>query len=410
MNGIFVSKKTAKLIEEHPFEGEIVLAHELALLKREKLFLNFLRNICAFYYGLIIEGMIFAEIILSVLPLLESTSLWIPALLLSYPWGFGIAFWYYQRARAEMEVESMYNMNPEIATFKVFARKNMTEVGRSHYTHEIESNIEKRKSRTLFNILGTPLALSTLIASVVFILTVVILTSFTTLLTVFVGGISFTFLAYGASSKGTNKPRKPESARDRDDDEPPRADDEVSRQVASHVSMTENNNECIVSYFTEGDIDDGLYIVSVLDRRVYISEEEWNALSSAELISAYVEGSFASRRHTVPNLAYIIIFLLFLATLVSGFILFIPRMISSFLLLVVWVFLSFVILAILIMGIQIPYQRRSLEAELDVAKRNPHYVKALQTLAKSQDVYPTCRTQCERQLKKLNEHLVPIEK
>ena len=117
--GIMVSERAATLIEENPLEGEIVLAYELAKLRRDKIGISILRNIGAFYYSLIFEGMVFAELILSILPLLEMIPLWIPALVLTYPFGFGIALRYHLKAAAENEVESIYRMNPELAAFRL---------------------------------------------------------------------------------------------------------------------------------------------------------------------------------------------------------------------------------------------------------------------------------------------------
>ncbi|MFW9835008.1 MAG: hypothetical protein ACFFEK_13495, partial [Candidatus Thorarchaeota archaeon] len=274
--GILVSKRAAELIEEHPVEGEIVLAHELAKLKRDRIVFNILRNVGAFYYGIVFEGVFFAEFIVSIIPLLEMTPLWFPALFLTYPWGFGIALWYHQKAAAELEVEATYGMNPELATFTVFSNKHMSSVGRRHYIEEIESNIRTRQSRTWFSMIGLPLFYSSIIASIAYILVMRIPSSFTDLFVVIIGGLFFIILVYQFSRMGTQRPKRPDSYVPQPS---PKAEDETSIQVAKILSRKTGNEDCEIR--SSFDFEDGLdwvfYQLHTGGMVIWVSDEEWKA-------------------------------------------------------------------------------------------------------------------------------------
>ena len=402
--GILVSKRAAELIEEHPVEGEIVLAHELAKLKRDRIVFNMLRNIGAFYYGIVFEGMFFAEFILSILPLLETIPLWIPALIMIYPWGFGIAFWYNQKAAAELEVESAYGMNPELATFIVFSKKKMSSEGRRHYIHEIESNIEMRRSRTWLSMIGKPLFYSLIIIVITYIAAMNIPSPFTDLFVVIIGGIVFVFLVYGTSKIGTQKPGRPEFY------EPQRSqkvEDETSTQVAKLLSMKNGNAECEIRSSLdvfEEEFDLEFYEVHICGETLWMWTGEWDLLESPELISSYLEGELVRQRAGLSNKAYVISFVVFLALMIGGFALLIPTAISSIMLFLAWIVFSFVILAIMIFIINLISNSRQNNSEFVLAEQNPYYVQALQILARRPDSDRYRQGAIRRRLERIERH------
>jgi hypothetical protein len=400
--GIMVSERAATLIEETPLEGEVVLAYELAKLRRDKIGFSILRNIGAFYYTLVFEGMVFAELILSIVTLLEMIPLWIPALLLTYPCGFGIAVWYYLKAAAENEVESIYGMNPELATFKVFTSKNMSSEGRDHYIHEIESDIEMRKSRTKFSMVGKPLIFSSIIVVIAYILLMGITGNSTSFFAVLVGGVSFMMMVYSSSMKGTKRPGPPESLVT---PRPIETEDETSVQVAKLVGMNHGNQECVIHKDYEIDDEDGLVVYEILvgEKRLLLFNQEWDSLESPELISAYIEGKLARRIANFSIRLYAVVVIAFFAFLIGGFVLVSSRVGFSVAFLFGWTILSFFILAILLMIFKMISTRREFKAELEVADRNSHYLQALRTLVKNSDGFPIQQTRYRRRVMKIED-------
>ena len=400
--GIMVSERAATLIEETPLEGEIVLAYELAKLKRDKIGFSILRNIGAFYYSLIFEGMVFAELILSIVSFLEMIPLWIPALVLTYPFGFGIALRYHLKAAAENEVESIYGMNPELATFKVFASKNLSSEGRDHYIHEIESDIEVRRSRTRFSMVGMPLIFSSTIAAIAYILLLGIAGNFTSFFAVLVGGVSFMLMVLSSSMKGTRRPGPPDSFRT---PRPIETEDETSVQVAKLVSMNHGNQECVIHKDYDIDDEDGMVIYEILvgETHFLMFNQEWDLLGSPELISGYIEGQLARRVASISIRLYAVAFIVFFAFLIGGFALLSHLVGSSFAFLFGWTLLSFFILAILLMIAKTVSTRREFKAELEVADKDPHYLQALRTLVENSDGLPIQHERYSRQVMKIED-------
>jgi len=406
--GILVSKKVAELIEKHPVEGEIVLAYELAKLKRDRIFFNLLRNVGAFYYGIIFEGMFFADFILSILPLLETIPLWIPAMLLTYPSGIGIAIWYKQKAAAEFEVEYAYGLNPELATFTVFSRKKMSTEGRRHYIQEIKSNIETRRSRTLFSMIGMPLFYSSIMAAIVYFLVVNIPSSFTSLFVVAIGGIVFIFLVYSASRIGTGKPRRPDY---HETPRPQKVEDEKSVQVGKILSMKTGNSDYEIrsSFDIFEDLDMKFYDVHVGGYNLWVSDHEWNLLESPELISAYIEGKLARRKAGIGLKSYAVPVIAFLALLLGGFAYFIFMVHSPALIIVGWTIFSFIDLGILLMILIRISNKRQFNREFAIARQNPQYTEALHILATKSDPEIFHRKEIKERLERIERRQRKLE-
>ena len=387
MCGIMLSEHTARMIKEKPVEGEIVLAYEIALLKRDHLWLSFLRNLAATLYSILTEGTMLFLFIEPLYPILSQAPLWIIAVSLCYPLGIGIFVWYRRKASAENEVESIYGMNPHLALFQVFSRTTMSDAGRMHYLHEIESNIESRKSRTAFVSLGVVLIVSLVISAVIYILflSVSMPLEFALFGALALGGISFSFGVLYFESKGTMNLHRPEFRTEK----LPHSIDEVSRSVERLISMKTGISDCTIYHYTsDPDLDyedelSGFTEVHIGKERFMILREKWDELGDPELISSYLVGEYVARKAGIGLSTYPAVLIGFLILLVFGtaylVIIHMSRLLTFFL----WIGFCIVFAVVSLLSINTESTRKRIKALRALAQKDANYLQALKKLANS---------------------------
>lgn len=403
--GILLSDKSARLIKEQPAEGEIVLAHELALLKRDHLWLTFLRNVAAIFYAILTEGLILFDVIEPLLPVLGQVPLWIIAVILCYPLGFGIFIWYRRKAAAETEVESIYGMNPHFAIFHIFSRKSMSDAGRQHYIDSINSNIDSRNSRTIFVSLGVTLVASLGISSLVYFIFIAILMPFEFALfaAVLLGGFTFSFGVYLFESKGTGALKQPEYSTT----EWPRGTDEVSVEVEKLLSMRLGRTDCRVLHYPPELLDDSedeefdFREILIADKRIIMSPDEWDGLSASELIASYLLGGFTEKKVEIRTRTYSLVLLAVLILLVSGTVYLAFIQMAQLPFFFIWIFSCGAIAFLLLLALISESSHRKTKALRIFAKQDENYIFALKKLAESENASKYIQVDAKRKLAKV---------
>jgi hypothetical protein len=401
LHGLMVSELAAKLIVRHSSEGEVVLAYELALLKRDHLWLSYLRNIGTIIYAMVTEGTVAFTFAEPLLPFLYQFPLWILAIVITYPWGIGLIIWYHRKSSAEYEIESIYNMNPHMALFKVFSRQSMSDEGRQFYKDEIESNIEIRKSRTITISLGIPMIISITLSVVVHSIFSLLhaLPDFIEFAALLLGGISFSFFVFYYESKGTRGLKKPKFA-----PKPvPRIDDELSIQVEKLLCMKLKTSDCVLTRPSNifGDDEElGFILVKIADVKLLLLKDEMDILSDPELISSYVLGSYTERISGISDRVFGLILLWFLIQLCGGIIWLIIVLSPPLFILISWIIFTCALAAIFLFGANAISFRKKTKALITLSNVDKNYIAALKKLAESETVSPQRRKKAQRNLRK----------
>ena len=405
IHGIMVSDNARKLIKEKPVEGEIVLANELALFKRDHLWLSFIRNLAAILYSLLTEGMMLIAFIEPLLPVLYSIPLWIFAVILCYPLGIGIFIWYRRKSSAENEVESIYGMNPNLALFYVFSRRKMSDAGRRHYINEIESNIESRKARTAFVSLGLVFVISLFISAILYVLFISISMPFDFALfgALVLGGVSFSFGVYHFESTGTQRLKHLELSKT----DLQHSTDELTITVEKLLSIKTGMHDCRIYHYPfdfeldyEGEETD-ITEVQIGDERMIIMREEWNVLSDPELISSYLVGGFIERKAGVPLKTYSLALFSVIILLVSGTIYLAVVHMSNIITFILWIFFWIGIAMTLLFGLNFITNRRRAKALTIFSKSDDNYKRALDRLIEDKAISPYIQVDARRRLRKI---------
>jgi len=385
--GILLSDRAVELIKERPGEGEIVLAHELALLKRDHLWLASVRNLAVVFYAILTEGLIL--LIEPLLPLLSQPTPWIFFSVLCYPFGVGIFIRYCRKSAAELEIELVYGMNPQLAMFHVFSRKGMSDAGRRFYVDEIRSSIESRKSRTAFVSLGVTLIASLCVSALVYLIFITILMplEFAILASLLLGGLSFSFGVYHFESKGTKGLKRPNySVADL-----PRSTDAVSVEVERILSMKVSIPDCRVFRYSFDDYsvedeESGYMEAQIGDDRILIEQEEWDGLREPELIASYLVGGYTERRAGISSNLYSFVLLATLVLLLSGTVYLALVRVPHFTTFIFWILFCGVSAALFLFALNTRSTHRRTIALRGLARRDENYRRALEKLAESKNI------------------------
>ena len=402
--GIMLSEKSAKLLKEKPTEGEIVLAHELALLKQDHLWLSFLRNLAVILYTIMTEGTILFPLLEPLFPIIGQIPLWIFAVSLSYPLGIGIFVWYRRKASAENEVESIYGMNPQLASFQVFSRKNMSDEGRSHYISQIESDIESRHSRTAFISLGIVSISSLAISAAIYVIFMAFSMTFEFALfgASALGGIYFLFGVYHFESRGAGRLRHPKISIQ----EVPQSTDELTTSVEKLLSEKVSISGCKIIHYPydfESDYDDeGFDFIEaqIAQKRIVITKQEWDELKDPELISSYLAGEYVGEKAGIGSYLVSAVLIGFLILLISGtaylVVAHMPQL-TFFL----WIGFCLIYAFTSLLSINFETTRSRTKALRALAERDVNYLQALRKLVDNQTEHEYFIKEAKQTLKRI---------
>jgi len=385
LNGILLSEKSVQLIKEKSTAGEIVLANELALLKRDHLWLTFFRNVAAIFYAILTEGFILIDFLEPLLPALSQIPLWILAMILCYPPGIMISIWYRRKASAEIEVESIYGLNPQLATFYVFSRKSMSDTGRKHYIENIESNIDSRRSRSIFVSLGITLIVSLSLSAVVYIIfsTILMPLDFSLFAGVLLGGFVFSVGVYHFESKGTGDLKRPDYSMTGW----PRATDDLSVKVENLLSIKLGTTECYVLHYPpelldELDFDDEDFReVQIADKRIWVFREEWDGLGAPEYLASYLAGTYKEKEVEIPLRVYSYLLVASILILVIGVFFLAFGLKAQLLLYIIWIITWAAMAFFLLLAANAESSHRKMRALRSFVKQDEDYIPALRRLA-----------------------------
>jgi hypothetical protein len=405
--GLQVTDKTVKKIISCPVEGEIVIAHELALVKRDYLWLTFLRNLGAIMYSMVTEGMILFSIIEPLLPFLYSFPPWILGTFITYPWGIGLIVWYRRKSAAEYEIESVYGSNPHLALYEVFSTGNMSDAGRRYYINEIESNIDIRKSRTLIVSLG----LSILSSLIVLFSTFVIFSMFSAPVpfiefsVLLLGGITFTFGVFHFESKGTGMLKQPKFSQTMLQS----SDDELSTEIRKLLCTKLESDECSVIYLTpemmtEYGEEVSMLEVTIRNSYLWVDGDEIEELKDPELISSFIFGSYIYKKSAISSFYFFYLVLFFAIIFFGGFFYWLSLPTRFPFYLIIWVIFSITVGGVFGMILGATSQRKQIIAMVNMLDKNPNYLIAARQLMESKNVQKWRKRDLEKKLRRMTRH------
>jgi hypothetical protein len=407
-HGLQVSKRTVEKILLNPVEGEIVLAHELSLLKRDHLWITFFRNLGATGYALLTEGAMLFTLFEELIPLITIIPLWLLAIILSYPWGVILLIWYQRKASAENEIESVYGKNPHIAQFHVFSSPNISDAGRRFYIDQIGSRIDIRQSRRISVSFGMPLIVSFAISIVVYGLfsiysTPIIFQIFAALL---LGGISFSLGVYHYESKGTGRLKPPDFPRE---PEPvfEEVDDEFTVEVKRLLCKKVGTDDCTILHYTpEMMLEDigeegSMLEITINDSMLWIAQEVIDVLKEPEMVSSYLYGSYTENNSGIKSIYYFYLMLISVITFFGGLLYWLFLTDRPSLYLIAWILFYIVTLSATALAINTISERKIGESLAIMLESNPNYLIALREITASSDVDPWTKKRNERSLRRI---------
>ena len=344
LRGLLSSDRAVKAIAENPTEGEVVIAYEIARLRRTPLWLSFLYNLIGIGYGfLIISGPFFFELIQQFLSPADFP-LWILAALITYPWGLMFFVWYYSQSIAEREVEEVYGRNPNLAAFEVFSKSSLSEDARRFYLDKIGLKIDERASRSVAHKVLIPFVWSCIVLALsVFAILVSELPQFLFVpIAVLLGGAVFSILLYVTSSKGFFMANYENYGLASPEEVHSEKFDEVRNILQStlhtdEIELLQYDSE----YYDEfPEVEVNYLEFNIQGVTIHTDDLEIQALNDPGLIASYLMGLYIEEKSAVPWKAYAVAFLITIVLIIGGLVTLFSNSLGTILASVTWIIIA----------------------------------------------------------------------